>query len=191
MCSHCQSSVLVLSLGRLCWEGLCLVHSSECCIKVCEPSPFVSLCSPNLFHHLLELWLLPAVPLSFLGTAAIHWGWVKLASISKLHLGFWRISISLLQWCTFPHPFPGRNSVSFPLLPRWHAATQVTASPSHPKLIISTRLHYTMFLLHLLSCLKGLKCRHTKQSKPICSAPVIFLVARDYFSNLQLHLLAN
>lgn len=134
-CSRCQSSVLVLSLGRLCWEGLCLVRSSECCIKVCEPSPFVSLCSPNLFHHLLELWLLPAVPLSFLGTAAIHWGWVKLASISKLPPWFledfhsfiavmhFSSSLSRQKLCQLPSASPLKccyTSHCFTLSPQTH-----------------------------------------------------------------------
>lgn len=48
-----------------------------------------------------------------------------------------------------------------------------------------------MLLLHLLLHLEGLKLRHTKESKTICSAPVISLVARDFFSNFQLHLLTN
>lgn len=91
----------------------CLFHSSKCCMKVYDKSGFVWPCFPNLFHHLLGLWLLPTVPLNFLGAAASHWVWVKLSYISKWRLRFWRISISLSQWSIFQHPFPGRNSVSF------------------------------------------------------------------------------
>lgn len=61
-------------------------------------------------------------------TAAIHWLGQAVLHCCRC---FWRISVSLSQWSTFPRPFRGRNSVSFSLLPCWNTATShsFTLSP--------------------------------------------------------------
>lgn len=130
--------------GSALLEGMvlqCLVHSNECCMKVCHKSGCVCLCFPDLFHHLLELWLLTTVSLSFVLQRFTDW--VKLSYIAAVVSGGFPSVYHSDP--LFLVPFEAETlsaSLYFPA----EILLQVTASPSRPKLIISTHLHYAMLL---------------------------------------------
>lgn len=108
----------------------CLVYLNECCIKGYKKCGFLCLCFPNLFKPFPRSLALACstTKLSCL---------VQALRLGKSHpsyllgyLVFEAYPFCLLWWSTVPHPFPGRNSISFSLLACWNTAAQVTASPS-------------------------------------------------------------
>lgn len=128
---------------------------------------------------------MPAVPLSFLGTAAACWVWVKLAYTSQLlpllledfpwfiPVIHFSSSLSRKKLSASPY-FPGE------ILPLKSQLHPLTPNSLFQPLFVMQSCYYTQ-----CSAWKA-SDTDTQIRKTIYSAPVIFSVARNSCSNLQL-----